>query len=237
MLQWYIEFRRALRDIALKSMDALTRYEQGGKEAAQSINDYLRADYRQLQELWSQQFADDLPSSLGRHIGWGMDNDYRDILKRDLFDLEVEAEKRALELAGDRGQLGFEHLLHPIIEKNCLEQYRNGHYREAVLNSVIALFDYIRVLTAIQGDGDALIGKAFSLSDPYIVFSDIQTESGQNDQKGFMQILKGTFQGIRNPKAHSLTHDLTEFKSAQYLIFASLLARRLEEAKVIKREE
>lgn len=26
--------------------------------------------------------------------------------------------------------------------------------------------------------------------DPYLVFSELQTESGQNDQKGFMQILK-----------------------------------------------
>jgi hypothetical protein len=62
--------------------------------------------------------------------------------------------------------------------------------------------------------------------------SDLDSESGQNDQKGFMQIYKGAFQGIRNPKAHSLAHDLTEEKAAQYLIFASLLARRIEEAKI-----
>jgi hypothetical protein len=40
-----------------------------------------------------------------------------------------------------------------------------------------------------------------------------------------MQIFKGTFQGLRNPKTHSLAHDLTEVKAAQYLIFARLLAR------------
>ena len=63
-------------------------------------------------------------------------------------------------------------------------------------------------------------------------FSAPKDESGQNDQKGFMQIYKGAYQGIRNPKAHSLTHDLTEVKAAQYLVFASLLARRIEEAGV-----
>ena len=52
-------------------------------------------------------------------------------------------------------------------------------------------------------------------------------------KKGFMQILKGAFQGVRNPKAHTLAHDLTEPTAAQYLIFASLLARRIEEAKAI----
>jgi hypothetical protein len=46
-----------------------------------------------------------------------------------------------------------------------------------------------------------------------------------------MQIFKGAYQGIRNPKAHSLTHDLTAMKAAQYLVFASLLARRIDEAR------
>jgi hypothetical protein len=41
-----------------------------------------------------------------------------------------------------------------------------------------------------------------------IVLSELDTESRQNDLKGFMQIFKGAFQGIRNLKAHSLTHDL-----------------------------
>lgn len=60
------------------------------------------------------------------------------------------------------------------------------------------------------------------------------SESGQNDQKGFLQIFNGAYQGIRNPKAHSLNHDLDQNKAAQYLVFASLLIRRVEEAKVVK---
>ena len=50
-----------------------------------------------------------------------------------------------------------------------------------------------------------------------------------------MQIFKGAFQGIRNPVAHSLNHDLTADATAQYLIFASLLVRRLDQSKVVKR--
>ena len=131
----------------------------------------------------------------------------------------------------------FRVLLHPIITEHALRQYDNGHLRDAVLNSIIAVFDLIRQKTGLKEDGDRLVGKVFSLDDPYLILSDIETESGQNDQKGFMQILKGSFQGIRNPKAHSLTHDLTAIKAAQYLVFASLLARRIDEAKVIKREQ
>jgi len=131
----------------------------------------------------------------------------------------------------------FQFLLHPQIARHALQQYNNGHLRNAVLDSIIAVFDLIREKTGLKDDGDALVGKAFSLKDPYLILSEIDTESGQNDQKGFMQIYKGSFQGIRNPKAHSLTHDLTPLKAAQYLVFASLLARRIDEATVIKREQ
>ena len=83
-------------------------------------------------------------------------------------------------------------------------------------------------------DGDNLIGKVFSLQTPILILSEIESESGKNDQKGFMQIFKGAYQGIRNPKAHSLTHDLTDTKAAQYLVFASLLARRVDEANIVE---
>jgi uncharacterized protein (TIGR02391 family) len=131
----------------------------------------------------------------------------------------------------------FRFLLHTIITEHAWPQYNNGHLRDAVLNSIIAVFDMIRQKTGLKEDGDKLIGKAFSLDDPYLILSDIDTESGQNDQKGFMQILKGSFQSIRNPKAHSLVNDLNKLKTAQYLVFGSLLARRIDEAKVIKREQ
>jgi len=131
--------------------------------------------------------------------------------------------------------LAFEYLLNPAIAEHALPQYKDGHLRNAVLDSIIAVFDLIRNKTGLSEDGDELVGKAFSLSDPYLVLSEIDTESGKNDQKGFMQIFKGAYQGIRNTKAHSLTHDLTQIKAAQYLVLASLLARRIEEAKLMKK--
>ena len=127
----------------------------------------------------------------------------------------------------------FEELLHPLILEKSYQHYRDGHYRDAVLNSIIAVFDDIRERTGASGDGTQLIGEVFSLSNPKIILSTLNSESGQSDQKGFMQIFMGAFLGIRNPKAHSLNHDLTPIKAAQYLVFASLLARRVEEATIV----
>lgn len=128
-------------------------------------------------------------------------------------------------------------LLHPEIIKYAYPHYENGHLRESVLNSVMALLEMIREKTELDEDGDSLIGKAFSHSKPYLKIGDLNTESGKNEQAGFMQMLKGANQGIRNIKAHSLKHDLNKLSAAQYLVFASLMARRIEEATVIKKNE
>ncbi|MEX2162916.1 MAG: TIGR02391 family protein [Sulfuricaulis sp.] len=133
--------------------------------------------------------------------------------------------------------IAIEILIHPLIQKSSLKLFLDGHLREAVLNSIVAVFDLIRDRTGLKEDGDRLIGKAFSLDDPFLVLSELATESGANDQKGFMQIFKGAYQGIRNTKAHRLEHDLTEHKAAQYLVFASLLARRVDEASLMKRTD
>lgn len=127
--------------------------------------------------------------------------------------------------------IGFEKLLHPTIYEHSFQHYLNGHYREAVLNSIVAVFDLIRKRTGLDLDGSSLATETFSLDRARLILSEIESESGRNDQKGFMQIFSGAYLGIRNPKAHSLEHDLDKTKAAQYLVFASLLARRVQEAK------
>ena len=144
MIQWYVSVRRLLRDIEQKSRDALLLYEQGGKEAADPVNAYLKSDYKKLKELWSQQFSYPVPSYLGRHIAWGMEGDYRDILKQDVLEVETSAEEALIAAAKKQGPLGFENLLHPLIEKSSYKLYHDGYLREAVLNSITAVFDHIR---------------------------------------------------------------------------------------------
>jgi uncharacterized protein (TIGR02391 family) len=235
MIHWFLSVKNTLRAIEQKARDALPLYEQGGKDASAAINGYMSADYEQLWDLWRQKFPDENLGNLGRHIHFGMDCDYKDIINHDLPELEKRAEAHLLNSVGEEKQeteFGFETLLHPIIVEHAYQLYRNGHLREAVLNSITAVYDFIRARTGLEEDGDRLIGQVFSPNNPQLILSELETESGQNDQKGFMQIYKGAYQGIRNPKAHSLTHDLTEVKAAQYLVFASLLARRVEEATV-----
>ncbi len=234
MHKWYLEVRKLLRGIHKKALDAQAAWAKDDKSSAETIKEYLRDDYRRLQSLWNERMEGSVPSSLGRHIAWGMANDYRDILYQDIPGIEETLDSYLDDATEGKGKDGFEHLLHPAVAESSLELFKSEHYREAVLNSIVAIFDLIRNRTGIDADGAALVNRAFSLSDPYLVLSEIDTDSGQNDQKGFIQMFSGSYLGIRNPKAHSLNHDLTETKAAQYLVHASLLARRVSEAQQMK---
>lgn len=123
-------------------------------------------------------------------------------------------------------------LLHPRVTAAAYAHFKGGRFRDAVLNSVVAVFDLIRERTGLDNDGAELVAEVFSLQRPHLVFSTLDNESGRNDQKGFIQILQGVYQGVRNPKAHTLTINPSQNVAAQYLVFSSLLCRRVEEAKI-----
>lgn len=128
---------------------------------------------------------------------------------------------------------GFDELLHPIIRHAAIKHYHNGDYRNASLDAATALFDMLREKSGLDMDGDALCNQAFSPNAPIIIFSELDTQSGQNDQRGFMDMFKGFYRGVRNPKAHTLVHNLNAVKSAQHLVVASMLARRIDDARVV----
>jgi len=191
MIQWYLSVKNLIRSLEEKSRDALPLYEEGGKAASAAINSYMRSDYEQLWDIWEQKFPNESLGNLGRHIHFGMNNDYHDIINHDLPSIEKKAEahlKNSLDEEQPMEHIGFEELLHPVISANAYQLYRNGHLRESVFNSITAVFDLIRERTGIEEDGDRLIGKAMSIDDPKIILSELETESGKNDQKGFMQI-------------------------------------------------
>ena len=232
MLAWYLDENALLRAIRQKAVDAQGCLASGDEAGAKRINGYLKNDYQALRKLWTDAgFPQQDMGNLGRHIGFGDANDYDDILARDLPHVEAQAEAHARNGADTQPRIGFEDMLHPVIYAHAFQHYLDGHYRDAVLNAIVAIFDLIRERTGLDLDGSALVTQVLSLENPRLILSELDTDSGRNDQKGFMQILAGSYLGIRNPKAHSLNHDLDAEKAAQYLIFASLLARRIFEAK------
>lgn len=232
MPEWYFIIAGLLRDLRRKAWDARQALEEEDISAARVISTYMKAEHQKLVAAWEA--AGFLPmelGSMGRHIHFGMDGDYDDILKFDIAGIEDHLDRHLHDHKPKTPRIGFEDLLHPIVEKASMRHYLEGDYRNAVLDGMLALSDLIRHRTGLNADGKALATEAFSLARPKLIFSELLTDSGQNDQKGFLEMITGAYAGIRNPKAHSLIHDLDKTKTAQYLVAISLLVRRVAEAK------
>jgi hypothetical protein len=76
-----------------KAETALELYQKGGKESAAKINQYMKTECAALENLWQQLFPSEGLGSLGRHIYFGMDQDYIDIQRNDIPELQKRARK------------------------------------------------------------------------------------------------------------------------------------------------
>jgi uncharacterized protein (TIGR02391 family) len=230
MIQQYVHINRVLRKIVYFAWDALQPTIED--ETFAYISSYLEREIRELDRLWPKGVSRALLSDLKEKAKYSDAQRIRKIIDDIVPDIENKIDDHFSSMPSTDITFAITDFLHPAIIASSYAQYKTGHYREAVLNAVIKVFDLIRDKTKIDKDGSDLVCEALSISRPKLIISTLDTESGQNEQKGYLEILRGAYLGIRNPKAHSLLTDLTEVKTAQYLIFASLLARRIDEARV-----
>lgn len=126
-------------------------------------------------------------------------------------------------------RLGIEGL-HPEILKASSDLFTDGHYSEAILKAIIALEVRVRAMSGIASLGTDLMGQAFRDVNPPINMKHEQGESGESEQRGFRFLFMGAIAAIRNPKAHELVNLSDPQRALEYLAFASLLMRRLDDA-------
>lgn len=190
------------------------------------------ASYSTIAERYCEATGDRIPTydadKLKGHMGtvWPVQKEFFETIYADVLTLHGRLTRRLPTGA----PTGFDDLLHPIVREASIKHYQGGDYRNAVLDGIVALFDKIRERTGLDLDGDNLCNQAFSPSNPMLILSEMDTDSGRNDQRGFLDIFKGFYRGVRNPKAHSLVHDLDATKAAQHLVLASILMRRVVDA-------
>ena len=236
MLERYITINRTLRSLRKKIQDGIQTELHGDNGIAIAmICEYIRQDVREIKRLWPPDLPMDDLNKIERITLECDIKSFDEIDSEILNRIEDKIDKYFSEQPIGDLSVSILEILHPVVIEAAYSHFRSGRFRDAVFNAIVAVFDLIRSKTGIDKDGSSLVGEVFSINDPKLVFSDLETESGRNDQKGFLQILQGAYIGIRNPKAHSLQTDLDRLKAAQYLVFASLLARRIDEARIIEK--
>ncbi len=125
----------------------------------------------------------------------------------------------------------FGHLsIHPRLLAACAAQFADGHYRTAVLDAGIALVQYVKERSGSSLDGSNLMMTVFSVKRSVLAFNDLENQTDEDEQQGFMHLFVGAVQALRNPRAHSLDPDTAEY-AVEAISFLSFLAKQLDTAR------
>ena len=137
-----------------------------------------------------------------------------------------EAQRRAQELRADLRARG----VHPDVLRFCRAELLADDYFHAVLEAAKSIADKIRTKTGLTDDGGALVDRALSGSPPMLAINALSTESHRSEQKGFANLVKGTFGMFRNPTAHEarIHWPIGKDDAEDLLSLVSLIHRRLD---------
>ncbi|ETT44729.1 TIGR02391 family protein [Paenibacillus sp. FSL H7-689] len=113
------------------------------------------------------------------------------------------------------------------IEKN----YDNESYSSAILDAIHLLTETIRNKTGLEGDGSSLVGQAFGSSSPMIQLNKGQTESEKNVQKGMVDLLRGVYTTIRNPRSHD-KHSDSKSDADSIILFLDYILKLIDKSKI-----
>lgn len=164
----------------------------------------------------------------GKHDCWEV-TDLRTIktileqIKREYFEPEED----------NIDPLNLWNFVHYSISSISKQKIIDGYYADAVESAMKAVNARVKRICLLhrneEKDGVKLMQYVFSVNNPLLKFEDINTESGQNVQTGYMQMFAGAIQGLRNPKAHDNLY-ITKESAMKQIVFASLLMDKIDEA-------
>jgi len=139
-----------------------------------------------------------------------------------------DSQRRAQELRADLTTRG----VHPDVLRFCREELLADDYFHAVMEAVKSVADKLRTRTGLTDDGGALIDRALAGDPPMLAINPLATESDKSEQKGFANLLKGTFGMFRNTTAHAarIHWSVTKDDAEDLFSLVSLIHRRLDAA-------
>jgi len=103
--------------------------------------------------------------------------------------------------------MNIKSLIRPELWLAISNTYEAENYSPAIVDAMHYLSEVIREKSGLDGDGHAIVGAAFGGQNPVLRVNKLQTETERNVQKGVEQILRGMYQGIRNPRSHEQIND------------------------------
>jgi uncharacterized protein (TIGR02391 family) len=123
--------------------------------------------------------------------------------------------------------------LHPEVRLVADRYIAGGRMEVAIFEAFKAVINRVKQMTGLDTDGTALMGQVFSDNKPRLLLANLSNKAGKDIQNGYKFLFMGAAQGIRNPDAHEQFKALGPEEGFEELSFASMLMRRLDEAKPV----
>lgn len=121
--------------------------------------------------------------------------------------------------------------IHTRIQSTSKKLFDDGHYALATFEAYKLIDKEVATLAKISESGVKLMMKAFSEQSPIIRLTDMSSTSEKDEQEGYKFIFSGSVMAIRNPRGHEYGIRESPTECLDHLSLASLLLRRLENAK------
>ena len=144
-----------------------------------------------------------------------------------------EAARRAQELRDDLVARG----VHADILVFCRAELVADNYFHAVLEATKSIANKLRSKTGLTDDGAPLVDGALSGAPPMLAINSLSTESERSEQRGFANLIKGTFGMFRNTTGTEarVLWTMTKADAEDLMSLASLIHRRLDKARITPR--
>lgn len=123
--------------------------------------------------------------------------------------------------------------IHPKIEKVAKSLFDNGHYAQATFEAYKYVDKQVQILSGLNESGSKLMMQAFNETSPIIKLTDLSNTSEKDEQQGYKFIFSGAVLALRNPRGHEYEIRETPDQCLDHLGLASLLMRRLDNAKKV----
>lgn len=138
--------------------------------------------------------------------------------------------RRAQELRADLMTRG----VHPDILTFCRAELLENNYFHAVLEATKSIANKLRVRAGVREDGAALVDRTLAGDVPILAINSLSTDSEKSEQRGFANLVKGTFGMFRNTTAHEarILWAMSKDDAEDLLSLASLIHRRLDSATI-----
>lgn len=138
----------------------------------------------------------------------------------------ADAERRAQDLRADLVKRG----IHPDVLHFCRAELLADNYFHAVLEATKSIANKLREKTGLTDDGGTLVDRSLGGDLPMLAINTLKSESEKSEQRGFANLLKGTFGMFRNTTAHEarVLWTIQKADAEDLLSLASLIHRRLD---------